>query len=160
MDALGINIFNIVVYTVLFVILYVVLKKYLAKPVMDMLEKRAAAVAKVQADREEIAAKMDDLEKTKAKLTEKMQQELKEEREKSLADAKAEKQKIVSAAKKEAEIIVAKANQKLEQERKQQEEQLAEKIEQATLIVLKEVYNTDKTSIDKKLIQKALQELS
>ncbi len=160
MDALGINIFNIVVYTVLFIILYVVLRKYLAKPVMEMLEKRAAAVAKVQADKDELAIKYDELEKSKAKLTEEMQQELKAEREKSLADAKAEKQNIITAAKKEAEMIVAKANQKLEQERKQQEVLLAEKVEQATIKVLKEIYNTEKSSIDKKLIQKALQELS
>lgn len=160
MDALGINIFNIIVYTILFVLLCVILKKYLAGPLMSMLEKRAQAVHDVQKGQEDLAKNREELNNRSATLEEKLRKELKDEREKAITEAKAEKQKIIEAAKKEAEAIVEKANQRLDQERKQQEQAMASKVQQATARVLKEVYHTDRKEIDPKLIQQALQELS
>lgn len=160
MDALGINIFNIVIYTILFIVLFFMLKKYLAKPLTEMLEKRAKAVADVQNGKEEIVKERDELNKRSTSLEEKLKREMKDEHDKVILETKQERQKMLADAKAEADAIIAKANARLDQERKVLDEEMTGKIEKAAIKVLKEVYNTEKTSIDPKLIQKALQELS
>lgn len=50
LDTIGINVIDMAIYFVLFVILLVLVKKFLVKPVTKMLDERQAAVRKIEED--------------------------------------------------------------------------------------------------------------
>ncbi len=159
MEALGINLFNIIIYTILFAILMVVLKKYLTKPVTDMLDKREADIKFVHEQKEKLHTAEVELETQKEKLEAEVISANKASREEVLKAAREEKAQILEEAHKEAAAIIASANKKLEQDRKTLEDQTETKVQNAVAKVLKEVYGQEKTSVDRTLIQKALNEL-
>lgn len=101
MDALGINVFSLVVYSLLFLIVYLLLDKYLLPGLRRNIKARqeliAANVAKVKELEEETARQQTQLSATEKEV---------------LTVAKSRQEEIVAAAETEAREIISKAKQK------------------------------------------------
>ena len=160
MDALGINIVSIVIYTVLFVLVYLVLNKYLVKRIIEILEKRQLTVkenfvlkASLEKQNQQLEQqKKDTFTATKAEAEKTMAQVLK--------GAHTEKAKILEEAQQEAQEIIEKAEKFLENERTKLSLEMTDKVKTAAQKVVEEVYQTNKLDIDRKLIDKAISELN
>src|SRR3989304_6205394 len=159
MEALGLNIVSITIYIILFVVVYLLLNKFLVKKLLQIIEQRQ------QTAKENI-----DLKGNLQKQLEGMEQKKKEffaatkaESMKTIAEvmqeAKAEKTKIIEQAKQEAQLIIEKAEKFLNLEREKLEDEMAGKVAEAARKVVQEGYQANKSEIDKKLIEQALKEL-
>ena len=124
-----------------------------------MLDKREQDIKDVHAQKEGLHETEIELETRKEKLEAEVTAGNKAAREEIMKSAKEEKAKILEAARNEAASIIASANKKLELDRKTLEAQTETKVQNAVAKVLKEVYGQEKTSVDRSLIQKALNEL-
>jgi F0F1-type ATP synthase membrane subunit b/b' len=162
MDALsqlGINLVNIVIYSLLFLVIYIILSKFVLKGFIETLEKRQQAIK----DNESLGQ---NLNQQKEKLAADVESTIKEAKLKAretvnlaIKEAKEEKTKIIDSGKKEAELIIEKANSKLEVEREKLNKEMEGKIELAAKKALMEIYQTDKVEIDKKLIELVIKEM-
>jgi F-type H+-transporting ATPase subunit b len=119
LDALGVSINGIIAYTINFVILIVLLRVLLYKPVKNMLAQRQQRIADglEAADRagQEAAEQRVKFEEDLAKARQASQEEAK----KAAEATEKMRQDILAAAQQEAEEIKAKAREEAEQERQQ-----------------------------------------
>lgn len=159
MEALGINITSILIYTILFVLIYFISRKFFLDKLVDTLAQRQADIKKGIELRESMEAEMKKLEQRQDEVLAAAKEEAKNAVGKAMADAKEQRKQLLEDTKKEAEQIIAKANERLEQERGKLEADLNAKVEAAAMRVVKEVYKQDKANIDRKLIDAAIKEL-
>lgn len=160
MEALGIEPIYLIAQIINFAIIFFLLRKFLYKPVLNMLDKRKAEVAE-SVDR---ATRM-----------EKEEEKLKEKHEKILVDARKEAKSIVDEAKKQLEKqkkelaakahdqaseIIAKARQQAEQLLKENESVMRKQaVELASAMVVKLVPQVLSSDDHRKLIATHLKNL-
>ena len=160
MEALGLNIFNIVIYVVLFTILYLVLNKFLIGKMIVMLEKRQQALIDAEAQKVKLGEQEVELKEKIAEVKEDLRKENKIAYDKVIDEARADKQEILAQARVEAEGIKEAAGKQLAIEKEKIEEEMSANVSVAVQKVMKQIYQGRKQEIDQNLIQKALKELS
>jgi F-type H+-transporting ATPase subunit b len=118
-EALGISLFGLIAYIINFIILVVLLRMFLYKPVSNMLAQRQQRIADglAAADKaaQEAARQRAEFEKELAKAREASQSEAR----KAAEATEKMRQEILIAAQKEAEDIKARARAEAEQEKQQ-----------------------------------------
>ncbi|MEI7579614.1 MAG: ATP synthase F0 subunit B [bacterium] len=159
MAALGINIVSIFIYSLLFLVVYLIINKFLSGPLLSILEKRRLAIDSGLQQAEAAAKERENISKEKEAILAAAKKEAQQAFTASKKDAEAEKAKYMEKAKKEADAIVFKANERLEVERKKLQDDYRVKLEAQAVAIAKEVYQIDKVSIDKKLIDQAINQL-
>lgn len=159
MEALGINLINIIIYTVLFVVVYLVLKKYLLSKLMEMIEKRQKTVKDTIELKNNLQKEQEELESKQKEVIAETRAAAKEELAQMRKEAEADKLKLLQQAKTEAQEIIAKAEKRLAQEREKMTVEMNEKVELAVKKVVQQIYQQDKVEIDKKLIDLAVKDL-
>jgi F-type H+-transporting ATPase subunit b len=99
MEALGIDLFLIVVQIINFALLLYVLKRVLYRPILDALKKRQERILQITQDRQSLDEEKEKFEKERVKILEK---------------AQAEKSKIIAEGRKQAEeerrVLLEKTN--------------------------------------------------
>lgn len=160
MEALGINLNSIIIYTILFVIVLVLLQKYL----FPGLQKSIAERKKLIADNVE---KSKQLVEDQSRFVEDMSTKEKEtleaarnRKEEILAAAEKEAEEILAAAKKKAEITLDEAKSVLKNKQEKLEADYSERVRKAALTISKEVYGENNPNIDPAKIAKVLSELN
>lgn len=132
----GVNPVLLVAQIVNFLIILFVLKRFMYKPVLDMLKKRENQIRDGLRSAEEGEKKLTEAEKKERQILHTAQ----ERAEKILGDSKIEAQELkdqaIVIAKKEAEKIIAQAKETIEQEEKAAEERLTKKIGQIAISLL------------------------
>lgn len=132
----GVNPVLLVAQIVNFLIILFVLKRFMYKPVLDMLKKREDQIRNGLKSAEEGEKKLTEAEEKERQILHKAQ----ERADKILGDSKIEAQELkdeaVLTAKKEAEKIITQAKENIEQEEKAAEERLTKKIGQIAISLL------------------------
>lgn len=132
----GVNPVLLVAQIVNFLIILFVLKRFMYKPVLDILKKRENQIRDGLKSGELGEKKLTEAEEKERQILHKAQ----ERADKILGDSKLEaqelKDEVVLTAKKEAEKIIAQAKETIEQEEKLAEERLTKKIGQIAISLL------------------------
>lgn len=143
MDALGINVYNLLIYIALFIVVFILLSKFLFPALSKSIDERIQLLE----NNKKMKAKLESDEKS-------MQENIKTQETEVLKEAKAQASQIISAAETEAMDIQKKAKVKadrvLEEAKsavKIQEEKLKEQYEKdvrtMAVRIVKEVYSED-----------------
>jgi len=159
MEALGINITSIFIYSILFGVVYVILNKYLTGPLIDIIEKRKSDAAEGTRIKKQIQNELDSIATVGDNKLNEAKLEAKSIKDSVRESGKIYRQEIIEKAKKEAILIIKKANDRLDVERKKMQAEFADKLEQEARKMAKELYNMDKVNIDKKYIDSVVSNL-
>jgi len=159
MEALGINITSIFIYSILFGIVYKILNKYLTGPLIDIIEKRKNDAKEGVRIKKQIQDELDSIAKVGENKLNEARLEAKSIKDSVRESGKIYRQEIIEKAKKEASLIIEKANDRLDIERKKMQTEFADKLEQEARKMAKELYNMDKVNIDKKYIDSVISNL-
>ena len=153
----GVNPVLLVAQIVNFLIILFLLKKFMYKPVLDMLKKREDQIRNGLKNAEEGEKKLTDALEKERQILHKAQEKAK----KILADSKLESQELrdetILAAKKEAEKIITQAKETIEQEEKKAEERLTLKIGEIAISLLEKSLTGIFGEKEQKLILKKAQ---
>jgi F0F1-type ATP synthase membrane subunit b/b' len=160
MEALGINIVDILIYIVLFFILYSVINSKVVRPLIDVIEKRKEEILENNKNKEKISEELENFEVEKDSIKNQLKTESKDEGSKIIASAKLEAKEILNKAKLESDEILSKAKSIIEIERTKYQQELNAKFENVLEQTIQEVYKTNKTEFDKSLIEKAIKQLN
>jgi F-type H+-transporting ATPase subunit b len=160
MDALGINLFSIIVYCILFLIIYLALEKFLLPGIRKSIEERKNLM---QANLE----KENKLKDTETELLnnikeneKKVLKEASETQEELVMRASTEATQIIEKAKVKAKNILEDAQNALEAKEKKLDETFNLEVEKRALELVKEFYGENKEELDKKLVEKFQKSLS
>ncbi len=158
MDALGINVINILIYSLVFLVLYIILNKFLFNKILNFLEKRKQDIQDTIKLKKNLQEKHENLENQTKIIKSKAQKQAEKQATQIISTAKKEKQEILKTAKLESEQIIQKANQRLELEKEKQEKQFQKQIEKKVNEKIKQIYKEYKIEIDKAYVEKLLNE--
>jgi len=157
MEALGINLFSIAVYTVLFVIVYVLLNKYLLPGLRRSINDRQKLIednVRMQGELKQ------DAEAQQVKLQKKEKEvEARKRGEQIITDAETEASEIIKSAKNKAQNILADGKIALETKEQKLVDKLNEEVRLAAVKLAKEVYGKDGKEIDAQAVAKAVAEI-
>jgi len=159
MEALGINIVDIVIYMVLFFILFSVINSKLIKPLLVIIEKRRTELKEITEKQTSLDQKAIDFDEQQKTTRTKLKEETQEETDRIITAAKDEAFNIIEKAKHEADKTKQRANELIDQERIKYKAELNEKFEDVLQKTLNQLYNQNKIDIDKNLIKQALIDL-
>jgi len=158
MDALGINIINIVISTSLFIALFLVLNKFLFKPLGKAIKERKKKIDDSLKKAEEIEQKLNqaNIEYNK-KLEEagKMANKLIEE---ARQQAEEEYKKIVTRAQEEARQFISNAKKKIEKDRERLEAAFDNKLRNKVKEEIIKLWKEKGSTLDNKFIDNILSE--
>lgn len=160
LQALGINITSIIIYTILFVAVYLIIKKFMVKPLTSILEQRKSDIQEGLDLKDQMQIKMTELDQKKEEILKEAKIEAKKMVDAAMEEAKAERKKLLEQSKQEADSMISKAKERFEQESKKMQAELDTKVDKAARKIVKEIYLQDKINIDKNLINKAINEIS
>ena len=131
---------SVVIWTVLsFIVLMLVLNKFLFKPILQVMDERNDKIRKSKDERRIQREKYEarKLEIEKMRIT--AQKEAMEKGEQALEEAKAERARLVSAAKEEIDLKIEKQKELLEKESEEIEKQLDSKVDELALDYVKKL---------------------
>ncbi len=148
-----------VIYLILFWVIYLSAKKMLVGPIVETLEKRKEDIDETKRLKAEFEKSVEEMKSKEKNLIDRLKQENKTQFETLMNESKIEKKKIIDEARLEASKIVAQASEYLEKEKARLKAELTEQVEVAALKVAREIYLADKQGIDKKLIEKTIENL-
>ncbi|HBO16715.1 MAG: ATP synthase subunit b [Candidatus Moranbacteria bacterium GW2011_GWE2_35_2-] len=157
---LGINSKLVLAQIINFFVLLYILKKFVYKPILKILEERSDKIEKGLKDAEESSKKLKEIEEKEKKVLTIAKKEAQGIIASAEQSAKAVKKEIEDDAKNRVEKILQDANKKLEEERMKMISEV--KTEMANLVVLAtEKIINEKLSEekDKKLVEKIIDEL-
>ncbi len=159
MEALGINLFSIAVYTILFVIVFVLLNKYLLPGLRRSINDRQKLIednirmqGELKQDAEAQHAKMQQKEKE-------VVLEARKRGEQIVADAEAEAAEIVKSAKGKAQNILSDGKIALDTKEQKLVDKLNEEVRLAAVKLARDIYGTDGKEIDAQAVAKAVAEI-
>ncbi len=152
--------FGLTFWTILsFILLVVVLSKYVWKPVLGAVEEREK---KISNDLEMAQKAREDAERIKNEIEDRLKnlnKEIEERFAKAIYEANSEKEKIISKAQSQAELIISNAKKEAEEYKKHLEKELEKKIvEISTLISRKVLTGVVDKHIDEKIMEVTLKE--
>ncbi len=128
MEELGLDIRIIFLQAINFVILLWILKKFLYRPIIDLLEKRRTRIEAGLAKSEEIETRLKQIEKEREEELKKVRQEAREIVEKARQAAEDVGDKIKREAKHQAENQLKEATERIEAREKQLMQELREDV--------------------------------
>ncbi len=145
--------FTIDVWTVIFtwvnmIILYNILKKFLYKPVMDVLAQREAEIKKTYDDAAVVQERADRLEK---EYSEKMAQSREEAGEiirRATASAQRREAEIIEEANRQVDIMTMRARNEIERERKKAYRDIREEISDISVAIAGKMVQREITAAD------------
>jgi F-type H+-transporting ATPase subunit b len=154
MDALGINLFSIVVYTILFIIIFIALEKFMLPGIRKSIAERKKLIEANQQKEQklkdmetELVSKMNEDEKRVLKEAGNTSEEI-------LTRASSEAQQIIEKAKSKAKNILDDAQNALVSKESKLDESFTKKVETRAMELLKEFYSDNKEELDQKLVEK------
>ena len=148
LDVISVNLWQIVVSLANLVILFLLIKKFLYKPVKKMLEARQGTIDKQYADAEsaKTAAEQDRLEYAEKLRSAKVEAE--GVIQSAVSTANAREQEIVSIAKEKAEGILRKAESDAELERRKAREGIRQEIIEVSTLLAEKILEREVNSDD------------
>lgn len=160
MEQLGLNIHNIIVQIFGFLVVFLILRKFLFIPLRKISEDRSREIASqlsaIEAQRQEVEALKKDLEARLEVINEERKEILAKEREKALLSA----QELLDEARREAERIREKAKKDMELEREKMllsmREMIAELVVTATEKAIRSTLDEAK---QRELLSKLIEEI-
>ena len=160
MEALGIDLLNIIIYVVNFFVVLFLLQRLAFKPVKEMLEKRRkeieSGLTAAEQAQQEAARQRAEFEKELAKARQSSQEEAR----KAAEATENMRKEILESARREAEEIKARAKEEAEQERQQIAADLQKQAAELSMhITRKVVGDAIDPSAQRKLVDKFLAEL-
>ena len=159
--SLGINPIYLIGQIVNFTILLIVLKKFIYKPVLKVLDDRAKLISKGTKAAEESIQKEKEIAEEKEKIIQKTQQEM----EKMIAQTKIEaetlKKEILEKAKAEAEKIIEKKEIEMQNLLRQQEQELQNKMADIAIGAAKKILeNYLDSEMQKKIVESQMKKIA
>lgn len=146
LNSLGIDYKILLAQVVNFVILFLIFKKFLAKPLANVLKKRKETVEKIIQDSKALEAKMAGIEEAREQELKKAREEYAKILEKAKAAAQEASDKIISQAKEQADRIIAEAKEQARSQKIAMKEELRSELEdlfvRALSVVLQKEYDT------------------
>lgn len=160
MEALGIDLLNIIIYGINFFVVLFILQRLAFKPVKEMLEKRRkeieSGLTAAEQAQQEAARQRAEFEKELAKARQSSQEEARKAAE---ATEKMRKD-ILESARREADEIKARAKEEAEQERQQIAADLQKQAAELSMAITRKVVgDAIDPSAQRKLVDKFLAEL-
>lgn len=145
------------------IILYLVFRKYLFKPVTNFMDKRTAKIEGSLREAQEKLAEADEIKQNYENELADFRQRSKELMEQARQQASKIHEEILNDAKKQAELIMAQAREQIERDRQRALEELKEEIVDISIKIATKVINQqldlakDEAYIDKLLDEEGLE---
>lgn len=159
MESLGIDVKLLLAQIVNFLVLLVVLKKFLYKPLLKVLDERKKKIEESLANAEKISKELVKLEEEKAKILKVAQGEAVKLIAEEKKFAEEQKEKIIEEAKKQAKDEVAKGSVLAKQELEKAKKELREEVLRLTEVMARKVLSRGLSEQEKHaLIKKAIEE--
>ncbi len=152
--------FGLTFWTILtFVILVLVLSKFVWKPVLKAVEEREN---KILSDIQSAQKAREEAEKIKGEIENRIKSlniEIEEKINKAVYEANIEKQKIIEKAQNQAELIISNAKKEVEGYRKEIEREIEKKLFETSVMISKRVlYDIIDKNLDQKIMDVSLRE--
>jgi len=135
MDALGINIWQILFYLVSFIIALLVLDKFVFQKVSTYLTEREDAIAKALAEKDELEKQKSNADEEIENLIQAAKQQAREILDAARGEAEPEKERIIQAAVEYGERVVAEAQTKATQIL----QDASSKAQQESIVIIKDI---------------------
>lgn len=135
MEKLGIEPIQLFTQTINFILMVVILGKFLYKPILKILEERRKKIAQGLAEGEKIKLELEKTEKKKADILAKARVEAKSIVEEGKTAGKRLEAEIISKAHLEADSIIAKSKEDIRRER----QDLEQKLKSETVVIAEEM---------------------
>lgn len=139
MEKLGINPIYLTTQIVNFIILLVILKKVVYKPVLEILEKRRKKIEEGLATAEKLAKEKEEIEKAKAKILNEAQKEARAIIERGREQARKVEEELVSQARIKVEEIINRGKKDIELRRAEMESQLVKRTVEMTIALTRKL---------------------
>ncbi len=145
--------FTIDVWTVIFtwvnmIILYNILKKFLYKPVMNVLERREAEIKKSYDDAAVVQERADRMEKEYSEKMAKSREEAGEIIRRATVSAQRREAEIIREANKQVDIMTQRARNEIERERKKAYRDIREEISDISVAIAGKMVQREITAAD------------
>ena len=128
MDALGINLGYLISQIVNFALLFALLSVFLYKPVMRMLDERAARIRKGLEDSERAEKRLARIEADRDRRIQQAEREAREIVARAKEEARAQREEILAQARAEAEELLSRMRKEIEWERQHAVSKMREQI--------------------------------
>lgn len=156
----GVNILDMVIMLIAFLVLMALVKKFAWGPVMDMMEKREQYVAN---EIDQAEASRQEAEQAAKEANEQLKQ-TKQEAQKIIEDAKnagvKQEEDIIASARKEAEQIKTQAQQEIQSEKDKALQELQDKVASLSVMIASKVIEKEISEQDQdQLIQEYIKEV-
>ena len=159
MESLGIDVKLLLAQVINFLVLFVILKKFLYKPILKVLDERKKKIEDSLANAEKINKELVKLEEEKAKILKVAQTEAVKLIAEEKKFAEEQKEKIIEEAKMKAVEEVAKGNVLAKQELEKAKKELREEVLKLTEVMTRKVLSRGLSDQEKhELIKKAIEE--
>lgn len=132
----GVNPILLVAQIVNFLIIFVVLKKFLYKPVLEMIKTRQREIEKGLEDSEKAKLELEKAEAEEREILQKAQSKAEKILDQAKADAMEVRANAEESAKKDTESMIAQAKEQITQEAKSAEEKLTKNIGEIAISLL------------------------
>lgn len=156
MEGLGIDLRLLIVQIVNFLVLFLLLKKWVYPPFLRFLDSRAQKIKESLAASEKMRAELKSFENEKAKETAKIKERSQALLEDVRKEAKIEKEKILTAARDEAGKIVKEAYGQITQEKEKSLRSVRSEVADLALAITRKALDGLSEEAAHRLIQEAL----
>ncbi|MEK7545205.1 MAG: F0F1 ATP synthase subunit B [Patescibacteria group bacterium] len=158
---LGIDWKILIAQIVNFTILLLVLRAFVYRPLLELLEKRRDMVTKSVEDAKNAEELLTDIEKTRLEAMEKIKVQSVKILDEASQKAEAMKAQITDAARKESDMMYSQAKLQMQQEKERMMKQLHQEIAEMVVTVSQKVLQREFSDTDmKRVLQEAAQEIA
>lgn len=156
-EALGLNFGSLIGHVVNFLILLFVLQRFLYKPVLKMLDERAARVRQSMEQAEEVRRRSQEAETERTRLLDETRRESAEMVNRALAEAEQIRGNARRQAQEEAQRIISRAEQEAAAGRQQAEQELRAYVADLAILAAERVISRNMDSqANRQLVQQFL----
>lgn len=160
MESLGINLKLLIAQIVNFLILLLILRKFLYAPVLNMLDERRVKIEKGIKDGEEAEARLKSAEKNAADLIEKAEQKAQKILEEAKVEAKKAHDKILAEANEKTTKILQNAKEEATSLKENSLKSAKKELSTVVSLAVEKILSNDLSDIEKQnLTAKAIKEL-
>ena len=158
---LGIDWKILIAQIVNFTILLLVLRAFVYRPLLELLEKRRDMVTKSVEDAKNAEELLTDIEKTRLEAMEKIKVQSVKILDEASQKAEAMKAQITDAARKESDMMYSQAKLQMQQEKERMMKQLQQEIAEMVIAVSQKILQREFSDADmKRVLQEATQEIA
>ena len=158
---LGIDWKILIAQIVNFTILLIVLRAFVYRPLLELLEKRRGMVTKSVEDAKNAEELLADIEKTRLEAMEKIKVQSVKILDEASKKAEEMKAQITDAARKESDMMYSQAKLQMQQEKERMMKQLQQEIAEMVIAVSQKILQREFSDADmKRVLQEATQEIA